>query len=267
MNKVMLLLVALCIGPAALAADDPMSHKYFVMVGGFWPDVDTTVRVDGNGGRIGTKLDFESDLGLDDRDALFTAGAGWRIAERHYLDLLYFKLARSGDHTIDIDINFRDQTFTRQSDLNSFFNTEVYRISYGYAFIQNDKHLLLGQVGAHWTKVSAGVRLEGNREVSGDASSSVPLPVFGLAYDYMITPKLRLDLRAQIFRLSFEGIDGSIDNLSASLAYGFTPSLGAFLGYNYYSIDVDADRDNWNGSFSFGYKGPWLGVMWGFGSL
>ena len=62
--KAPLLATALLL-PALVAADgESQSNKYFVMVGGFWPDVDTSVRIDGNGGRIGTQLDFESDVSV-----------------------------------------------------------------------------------------------------------------------------------------------------------------------------------------------------------
>jgi hypothetical protein len=265
--KTFLLCAALLLqSVTALAEEDAQSNRFFLMVGGFWPDVNTTVRADGNGGRIGTSLDFESDLGLADRDALFMAGAGMRLGERHYIDLLYFKLARDADHTIDRTIEFGDRVFEAQATVSASFETEVIRLSYGYAFISNDKHLLLGQIGAHYTRVTAGLSLRGDRSVSGEADSDVPLPVLGLVYDYSITPKVRLELRAQIFRLEFEGIDGALDNLTASVSYAFTPRISAMVGYNYYSMDVDAQADRWNGSFDFDYHGPWLGVMVGFGS-
>lgn len=263
--KAPLLAAALLLPAAALAEGESQSNKYFVMVGGFWPDIDTSVRIDGNGGRIGTQLDFESDLGLDDRDALFTAGAGMRIGKRHYLDLLYFDLSRSSGHEIERTINVGDQTFTAQATLNTYFDTEVVRFSYGYAFVSNDKHLLLGQFGAHYTRVGAGLSLSNDRSVSAEADSDIPLPVFGVVYNYNITPSLSLNLRGQIFRLEIEGIDGSLDNLSASLSYAFTPHFSLLGGYNYYAIDVDADTDHWNGSFDFGYRGPWLGLSYGFG--
>ena len=106
--KAPLLATALLLPALAAADGESQSNKYFVMVGGFWPDVDTSVRIDGNGGRIGTQLDFESDLGLDDRDALFMAGAGMRIGERHYLDLLYFDLSRDSSHEIERTIEVGD---------------------------------------------------------------------------------------------------------------------------------------------------------------
>jgi hypothetical protein len=248
-------------------SEQPEGNKFFVGVGGFWPDVNTTVRVDGNGGVIGTKLDFESDLGLDDRKALFTGLASWHIAKRHYLELMYFRLARSGTHDIDVDIRFRDKVFSAQSTLNSFFDTDVLRISYGYAFYDNGKSRLIGQAGAHYTQVSTGITLKGAGSVTADAKAKVPLPVIGLQYDYQFTPKMSLDARAQIFRLSFDGIDGALNNLSATFQYGFTPQFGAFIGYNYYSLNVDADREQWHGSFDFSYSGPWLGVSYGFGKM
>jgi hypothetical protein len=265
-NKVLLsCLLFICAYPA-LSADDPQSSRFFLMAGGFWPDIDTTIRADGNGGRIGTQLDFESDLGLDDRDALPTAGAGMRLGGRHYIDVLYFKLARDGSHPIDIDISFRDQEFSRHTVIDSSFDTEVIRFSYGYAFIDNDKHLLMGQLGAHYTKVTAGLRRDNAGAVGVEATSDVPLPVIGLAYQYRFTPRLILDTRAQIFRLEYDNIEGALNNLSASLQFAFNRHFAAFVGYNYYSIDVDADADHWKGSFDFTYRGPWAGLTVGFGS-
>ena len=253
--------------PVAWSEDDPTNSRFSIMVGGFWPDVDTTARADGDGGRVGTSIDFESDLGLDDRDALFTGGLSFRLAKRHYFDLLYFKLARNGVKTIDLEIDWKDQHFERQANIDSFFDTEVLRLSYGYAFVDNDRHRLLGQFGVHYTRVSAGLQPQTTQVqgVSVEADTDVPLPVFGLDYTFAITDKLLLNARAQLFRLEFEGIDGALDNLSLNLNYSFTPRIGAFIGYNYYSIDVDADADHWKGSFDFNYYGPWIGVVVGLG--
>lgn len=267
MKRIAAIAALLLMSAAATADEDPMSSRFFVMLGGFWPDVNTTVRADGNGGRIGTRLDFESDLGLDDRDTLFTGGIGWRIAKRHFLDVLYFKLSRSGARTTDISFSFKDQDFSAQTTIDTYFDTEVFRISYGYSFIDSDRQRLLGQIGAHYTKVAAGIRRDAVGAIGEEASSDVPLPVLGLVYDYRFTPRFSVDLRAQIFRLNYEDIDGSLDNLSASLQYAFTPKVAVFAGYNYYSIDVDANRAHWRGSFDFGYKGPWAGVTVGFGEL
>jgi hypothetical protein len=266
MNQAIAVCAALLIWGGAAAADDPLSSRVAVTLGGFWPDVDTTVQVHGDGGRIGTRLDFEGDLGLDDRDALPTVSIAWRIGRRHYLDVLYFELTRDGSHTIDRTISFENRTFEITSTLDSFFDTELVRLSYGYAFIDSERHLLLGQLGVHYTRVTAGLERRALADVRVEADTDVPLPVIGLVYDFRFTDRLRLDLRGQIFRLEFEGIDGALNNFSATLDYAFTPRWALFAGYNYYSIDVDADADDWNGAFDFTYRGPWAGLRIGFGN-
>lgn len=260
------LLSWLLISGAALAqSDDPFDHRFSVSAAGFWPDIDTTVKANGDGGRVGTSLDLESELGLKDRDTLFAGGMTWNISRRHSLDLLYFELGRRGTRSIARDINFRNQTFPVQSSVHSLFETDVLRLSYGYAFIADDRQRLLGQFGVHYTKVKAGLDAE-TGSVRDEADSDVPLPVLGIAYQRRLGEHFAFDVIAQIFRLEFEGIDGALDNAALNFYWGPTQHFSMYVGYNYYSMDVDARKDHWNGSFDFGYQGPWAGVVVGFGS-
>jgi len=252
-------------GAAYAQPDDPFDHRWSFSAAGYWPDVDTTVKANGNGGRVGTSLDLESDLGLKDRDTLFAGGVTWNFARRHSLDLLYFELARNGNKSIDRDISFRDQTFPVQTTVHSLFETDVLRLSYGYAFILDDRQRLLGQFGIHYTKVTAGLDTE-NGSIREEVDSDVPLPVIGFAYQRRIGDHFAFDVTAQIFRLDFEGINGSLNNAAANFYWGPAQHFSMFVGYNYYNMDVDARKNNWNGSFDFGYKGPWAGVVVGFGS-
>jgi hypothetical protein len=48
-------------------------------IGGFFPQVDTKARADGNGGLLGTTIDFESDLGLDDSKTPPVVDMDWRF--------------------------------------------------------------------------------------------------------------------------------------------------------------------------------------------
>jgi hypothetical protein len=260
------LLSCLLLSGAALAqSEDPFDHRFSVTAAGFWPNLDTTIKADGNGGRIGTSVDMETDLGLKDRDTLFAGSATWNIARRHSLDLLYFQLGRNGTRNIDRDIEFRDQTFPVSAAVHSLFETDVLRLSYGYAFIADDRQRLLGQFGIHYTKVTAGLDREGG-SIRAEADSDVPLPVLGIAYERRLGEHFGFDVRAQIFRLEFEDIDGALDNASLNFYWAPAQHFSMFVGYNYYNMDVDAKLDHWHGSFEFGYEGPWAGVLVGFGS-
>jgi hypothetical protein len=255
------LLACLLLSGAALAqSEDSFHHRFSVTAAGFWPDVDTTVKANGNGGRIGTSIDFESDLGLRDRDTLFAGSMTWNIARRHSLDLLYFELGRNGSRTIDRNIDFRDQTFPLSATIHSLFETDVLRLSYVYAFIADDRQRLLGQFGVHYTKVTAGLDSAGG-SARAEADSDVPLPVLGIAYERRLGEHFSFDVRAQIFRLEFEGIDGALDNAALNFYWIPAKHFSIYAGYNYYKMDVDARQDHWHGSFDFSYAGPWAGVL------
>jgi hypothetical protein len=260
------LLGGLLLSGAALAqADDHFDHRFSITAAGYWPDVDTTIRVNGNGGRIGTSLDLESDLGLKERDTLFAGGMTWNLARRHSLDLLYFELRRDGTRNIDETINFRDQTFPLQTSVHSLFETDVLRLSYGYAFIMDDRQQLMGQFGVHYTKVKAEFD-SFSGSIRAEADTDVPLPVIGIAYQRRLGQHFAFDVTAQIFRLEIEDIKGSLDNAAINFHWAPWQHCSMFVGYNYYSMDVDARQEHWNGSFNFSYHGPWAGVVVGFGS-
>jgi hypothetical protein len=37
------------------------------------------------------------------------------------------------------------------------------------------------------------------------------------------------------------------------------------VGYNYYLLDVDLSRRFWDGEVKLDFKGPWIGMIAGFG--
>jgi hypothetical protein len=266
--RICVLLACLVLGGFARAQSyDPFDPRLSISAAAYWPGVDTTARANGTGSRglLGTSIDLENDLGLKDHDILFAGGLTWNIARRHSLDLLYFELARDGSRTIGRNINFRDQTFAFQTDVHSHFETEVVRLSYGYAFIADDRQRLTGQFGVHYTKVKAGLDVAAG-SVRAEADSDVPLPVIGIGYERRLGDRFLFDASGQIFRLNFDDLDGSLDNVFANFYWAPARQLSVFVGYNYYRINVDVRKEHWNGSFNFRYKGPWAGVLVGFGS-
>jgi len=239
-------------------------HKVLVMASGFWADINTVARADGNGGRIGTRLDLEKDLGFDDNKIRFVGGVAYQFNRRHGVVLSYFDLNRSANRTLTADIDFRDQTYERSTTLESTFDTEIWRLSYAYAFLDSPRHRATAQIGLHFPRIAIHLsRTEGTR--NADAKADTPLPVIGLSYTYGFSPRWMLDLRGQIFRLQLDDIDGSIDNFSAALAFAALQNVSIFAGYNYYKMNVDISKRFWNGESQFDYQGLWVGTVIAFG--
>jgi hypothetical protein len=72
-------------------------------------------------------------------------------------------------------------------------------------------------------------------------------------------------LDVEFFRLDVDDVNGAINNFWGNVQYAFNPRIAVFAGYNYYSMDVDLDKDRWHGTLNFSYSGPWLGLTLGFG--
>jgi hypothetical protein len=161
-------------------------------------------------------------------------------------------------------IEFRDQTFGPQRTLRSEFETEIWRLSYSYAFVDNPRHRATAQVGMHYLRLAAS--LNGVEAAnSAEASANAPLPVIGATYAYRFSPRWMLELRGQIFRLEIGDIDGSIDNFSAVVGVAALRSMSLFAGYNYYRVDVSLSKPHWDGATKVDYQGPWVGFVVGFG--
>ena len=84
LRQLLLFSIAVC-SSAAVAADEddwtkwPMGDKFTVGVGAYWASVDTQIRVDASNGIIGTWIDFEQNLGLDETTTMPAFQAEWRF--------------------------------------------------------------------------------------------------------------------------------------------------------------------------------------------
>lgn len=129
-------LMALCVPDAALSddrhawRDDPLGNRFALGAGLFAPRLDTNVRRDSSTGLIGTAIDFESTLGMDDKDRLPLVLGYYRFAKKHRLGFQYFRLDRNGDSVSDAPIRFGDALIPANFPISSFFNVDVYALSY-----------------------------------------------------------------------------------------------------------------------------------------
>ena len=101
--------VALCVPDAAFSderpawRDDPLGSRFALGAGLFAPRLDTQVRRDSSDGIIGTVIDFESTLGMDDSDRSALMLGYYRFAKKHRIGFQHFRLDRNGDSGGDDD--------------------------------------------------------------------------------------------------------------------------------------------------------------------
>jgi long-subunit fatty acid transport protein len=253
---------------AALAALASSAHaqtvqdRYWLQAQAFWPDIDTSVAVSSKNGAIGTKIDLESDLKLRDRKSLPAFYAGARFGDRWSIIGEYYALDRSASASAGRDLTFDDVTFPAGVSIASEFNTDVYRVAVGYAFVHNDKADLGVALGLHVTQFEVGLEGQGyigNAAVQTQArkrDALAPLPTVGLYGAYQVTPKLTVGGRVDYLSLKVSDYDGRLINAQATASYRLFQNVGVGVMYRYVDYNLDIEKERWNGEIAYQFKGP-----------
>ena len=227
-------------------------------------NLSTEVRVDGRGGNIGTRLDFEDDLNLDDNKDTFDAALRWRFKERHFLELEYFRLDRRGFRRLDGEIRFGEDVFPIGADIRSSFTTEVTRLGYSYRIVRNRDWGLAVGAGLHVTRLRAALtevafeNIDVPIGVTEIAKVTAPLPVIGFGGARRLGTQWALLARAQVFSVEIDDIDGAITHGALYFEHDTLDRFGFGFGYDWFVVDVKTEEKFWRGRAKVRFDGPML---------
>jgi hypothetical protein len=227
-------------------------------------NLSTEVRVDGRGGNLGTRLNFEKDLNLDDHKDTFNAALRWRFKERHFLELEHFRLDRRGFRRLDGEIRFGDEVFPIGADIRSSFTTEVTRLGYSYRIVRNRDWGLAVGAGLHVTRLRTTLTevafdninvAIGATEIAG---VTAPLPVIGFGGARRLGKKWALLARGQVFSVEIDDIDGTITHGALYFEHDTLDRFGFGFGYDWFVVDIKTEEDFWRGRAKVHFDGPML---------
>jgi len=234
-------------GPAPRTTDAGYEWKRFSLSLGaqLIADMNTTLRVDSPTLGVGTEVDLEDDLGVDDTLFLGRVDAEWRFASRHALDFSLFKLGREGTRVIDRDLQIGDVVFPLNAEVESEADQLVVKLAYRYSFLNRERWHLGASFGAHtmdWSTrwESGGLALEEDYDVL------VPLPVLGLFGSWAVTPRLYLSASSEFFGLEYEEYDGFLNNTRLALEHRTFEHLGLGLGLDYFLMNASVESEGGN---------------------
>ena len=268
---------ALCASCALLAAvpvlaEDAAIHpkldtRLYLDVGGYVPAVDTRLRVDRAGGS-GTVLDLEDDLDFEDRPILPYALLNLRLGQRWRIEGEYFVIDRDKTTVIDRELEIGDSVFPINTTVNSFFDTDVYRLSVGYSFLKRPNAEMGAMLGAHVTTFDFGISAIGENieRVEAAADTLAPLPTIGLYGSYAFSPRWLMQGRVDYFTLEYEEYSGNFLNFNVGLEFQLAKHVGLGAGYRYVDLEFTAEKtlsvgsvsDDFSGEFQYHYSGPTL---------
>ncbi|WP_291148811.1 hypothetical protein [Flavobacterium sp. UBA7680] len=253
------------------AADDLPWHgrRFKATAGVFFPVNNTEVEVNGTGGRIGTDIDFEKDLGFETNTVSFFGAFEWRASRRSRFNLEYFYLKRNASKTLQKEIEFQDHTYPVNARVSAFMDNQMVRFAYGYAIISKPKYELGLLIGAHVMLADVGLRLEANTqelEYHDGVNFTAPLPDVGIWGEFVLGKKVGLYANVNYFALKINDIDGRIISYNLSVLYNVYKNFSLTAGYTGLNFRLDVTKPRIDGFFKWGYNGPTLAATYSFGN-
>ena len=255
-------------------ADDwkswPSVDNWSIALGYFDPNLDTEIVITDEDGNLGTGINFEQNLGLDDRKATALFAVDWHFARRHAVEYRHFQLNRSAAGTSSVAIRIGDQTFDVDLPIKSFFDITASEIAYSYSVLLDErKHFYLG-LGISIQDLALGIQGTESSPNPGEIlstqlDSTAPLPTLNIGFDYAFTDKWifvsRLGwLAVELDFAADESLSGAIYNANAGIKWKAFENVGFFLEYQLFDVNVDYLVGQALFALQYDYYGPVLGV-------
>jgi hypothetical protein len=237
-----------------------------IEIGGFYPAISTTIRLDSATREAGTKVKFEDDLDFSDRKFLPSFLATWRISDRWLVQLDYVNLDRSNTKVLEKEIRWPPgeggETFQVGVATASFLDFSDIRVAGAYIFRTANQSELALLFGVHLTRMAAGIGLlvdiggEGDLRAADMELPYIPLPTFGLYWGTRIGEQWKVRLRGDFFALAYDDYSGSLISARADVSYHLASNWAVGLGMNFYKLSLEAKKPRFTGEAVFSYWGP-----------
>jgi hypothetical protein len=222
-----------------------------------YSNFDTTLRVD-SGGLVGTVLDLEDTLGVDDSSAVARLDTYYSFSRRHRVDLTYYDLTRKGTRTTQDDINFGDITIPAGSGVETGFDTWILKLAYRYNFVADVRTVIGASFGFHMMGLDIDMKTT-NGSLSESFHQPLPLPVVGLHGQYALSDKWRLLASIEILRVNLDPFEGYMSDQRLALEHDTWEYFGWGIGTNSFTLDAEAEgNDSLTADVEYAFNGVML---------
>jgi hypothetical protein len=272
------LLAATAVAQADSPAEQLLQDRFAVDIGTYLVSSNLNAGLKGTANTTGQQINFDQAFGTNAEQTRWRLDALWRITERQHLRFMYFDNDIRHTRTIDRNLEWGDYTFLAGGQVTAEQKFQVYELSYEFAFLRGDNYEIVASGGVHYDDLT--LKLSGNASLTVDtpmgpveqsatfetkqSSVPAPLPVLGLRGDWAVSDHVYLDASGQVFKLSYDGINGNWSDLRAGATWMFNHHFGIGVGYDRFATHVDVTKRSFNGRLNAGYQGALIYVRGGF---
>jgi len=245
----------------AWAAEELLPDGFMLRFGGYRAsNAETIMRLDANNAPIGAYIDFSETLGGESSTTVARMDGLYRFNDKHGLGFSWYTLKFTGSRTLGDNIDWGDQIFPKDLQVDSELKFDVYKLNYQYSLFHNKEAELGVLVGLHVMRVSAGISASNGSQSKAEAITA-PLPVFGFYADYNFTPRFSAFYNYQFFFVNYQDkIKGGLQDFLLGTEYRLFRNFALGAAYNRFALQLDAKGDattlnartSWNGGMLYG---------------
>jgi hypothetical protein len=164
------------------------------------------------------------------------------------------------------DVEWEDVVFKEGTFASAGVELDVARLFLGRIFSSGPQHEFGAGLGLHWLEIKAYVEgriktdLGDTEAYRGSVSAGAPLPNIGAWYTYSWSPKWAFVTRLDWLSASYDDYSGSLWNASAGVNWAVFEHFGVTAAWNFFKLDVDVDKSDWQGSAETSQNGPFLAL-------
>lgn len=256
-DRIFGLLAALaCLAAPVGAQSQPESvpDRFEFRIGGqVFSSFTSSVRLDSETRGIGTQINLEADVNLDERLRVGRADGIYNFSARHYVSFSAYDIERTGTRVISRDIRFGDRTFTVSTSVTAAFDENVAKVAYGYNALVRPRGTLGPSFGLHVMELEAGLAVTGV-PLAYDARTTAPLPVLGVRGRYRFAERWELRGALEWFDIDFGDIDGLFTDLVLTVEHDTFENFGFGFGLNNNSLDIESGDDSFRGIIDLSFR-------------
>jgi len=231
-------LVCVAVPLSAQSIADPLFDRFNFMLEGSAVGMTTTIRLDSATIGSGTTLNFEDDLGLDDRTLIPTLSFEWQVSRKHRLAARWQDIPRGSTTQILDEIEWGDEVIPIESNISLDFQVEQIFLDYTYYPWVKEKWAGGFGFGLRWMDLLTALKVE-EIELEDQLDVAAPLPYLNFEYRRMLGDRWRLKAGLGWFYLSIGDISGGqwIAHVGAEYITGRHWGFGVAI--NASAINVD----------------------------
>lgn len=259
------LIIGLCVASEQASGqarydDHPLRDRFKINLGGFETrDSSSAIRIDDRSLRLGTLLDLEDDLNVEDSATVFRLDGYYRFNRAHRLEWTYYSLKRDGTAGLSRDIQIGNVEFPLGFTIDTELDIRVAELGYVWSFINVEPYEFFLGAGLNVRDVgltAVGTGLLAGTERSFDDSGTLPMPTVTLGGRYNVLDKLSLNFKMETFGIKFDQQSGRLQDTYFLAEYDITKNFGIGGGLNVYNLDLEFARDDdFSGELKSSYRG------------